>query len=213
MLVLFDLDDTLIDGDCAKLWINFCVQKKLLSPAALEKNDFFKKEYENNSLNMKNFMDFFLESVKNKDKKVIDELVNDFIARDIKPFEKALELVRSYKKERKIIISASADFLVKKIAKLFDIKEVIAIECELVNDKFSGKTKGLYSFKEGKVLRLKQYLANDYESLIKDSVFYSDSINDLFLLEAVKRPVVCNANETFLQIAKEKGFESISFKK
>ena len=212
MLVLFDLDDTLINGDCAKLWINFCVEKKILNEAALEKNEAFKEQYKNNSLDMSEFMHFFLESVKDKSLQEVNFLVAEFIKKDIKPFKEALELVKSYKDERKIIISASADFLVKKIAKIFDIDEVIAINCELIADKFSGKTKGIYSFKEGKVLRLKQYLGKDYESLIKKSIFYSDSINDLPLLESVKKLVVCNGDEKLLQIARQRGYEILNFK-
>lgn len=212
MLVLFDLDDTLINGDCAKLWINFCVEKKILNEAALEKNEAFKEQYKNNSLDMSEFMHFFLESVKNKHKDEVDKLVAEFIKKHIKPFKEALELVKSYKDERKIIISASADFLVKKIAKIFDIDEVVAINCELIADKFSGKTKGVYSFKDGKVLRLKQYLGKDYESLITNSIFYSDSINDLPLLESVKKPVVCNGDEKLLQIARQRGYEILNFK-
>lgn len=212
MLVLFDLDDTLINGDCAKLWINFCVEKKILNEAALEKNEAFKEQYKNNSLDMSEFMHFFLESVKNKHKDEVDKLVAEFIKKHIKPFKEALELVKSYKDERKIIISASADFLVKKIAKIFDIDEVVAINCELIADKFSGKTKGVYSFKDGKVLRLKQYLGKDYENLITNSIFYSDSINDLPLLESVKKPVVCNGDEKLLQIARQRGYEILNFK-
>lgn len=212
MLVLFDLDDTLINGDCAKLWINFCVEKKILNEAALEKNEAFKEQYKNNSLDMSEFVHFFLESVKDKSLKEVNFLVAEFIKKDIKPFKEALELVKSYKDERKIIISASADFLVKKIAKIFDIDEVIAINCELIADKFSGKTKGVYSFKDGKVLRLKQYLGKDYESLITNSIFYSDSINDLPLLESVKKPVVCNGDEKLLQIARQRGYEILNFK-
>ena len=92
------------------------------------------------------------------------------------------------------------------------IDEVIAINCELIADKFSGKTKGVYSFKDGKVLRLKQYLGKDYESLITNSIFYSDSINDLPLLESVKKPVVCNGDEKLLQIARQRGYEILNFK-
>lgn len=212
MLVLFDLDDTLINGDCAKLWINFCVEKKILAKLALEKNEAFKEQYKNNSLDMSEFMHFFLESVKDKSLKEVNFLVSEFIKKDIKPFKEALELVKSYKDERKIIISASADFLVKKIAKIFDIKEVLAIECEALQGVFSGKSKGIYSFKEGKVLRLKQYLGKDYESLIKKSIFYSDSINDLPLLEAVKKAVICNGDERLLQIAGKRGYEILNFK-
>lgn len=140
-----------------------------------------------------------------------DTLVDEFIKIYIKPYEKAKELIIKYQDQRCIIISATAEFLVRKIASFLGVRESIAIKCERVGDKFSGKAYGIYSFKEGKVLRLKEYLGKDYEKWMKDSYFFSDSINDLPLLESVSKAFVCNGDEKILKIAKERKYEILTF--
>lgn len=125
--------------------------------------------------------------------------------------KKAKELIIKYQDQRCIIISATAEFLVRKIASFLGVRESIAIKCERVGDKFSGKAYGIYSFKEGKVLRLKEYLGKDYEKWMKDSYFFSDSINDLPLLESVSKAFVCNGDEKILKIAKERKYEILTF--
>lgn len=147
-LVLFDLDDTLIQGDSAKLWLKFCVEKGFLPQEYLEKIVFYQKQYQEKKLDMDEFIKIY-----------------------IKPYEKAKELIIKYQDQRCIIISATAEFLVRKIASFLGVRESIAIKCERVGDKFSGKAYGIYSFKEGKVLRLKEYLGKDYEKWMKDSFF------------------------------------------
>ncbi|EAJ5950219.1 HAD family phosphatase, partial [Campylobacter jejuni] len=141
----------------------------------------------------------------------ISSLVDEFIKIYIKPYEKAKELIIKYQDQRCIIISATAEFLVRKIASFLGVRESIAIKCERVGDKFSGKAYGIYSFKEGKVLRLKEYLGKDYEKWMKDSYFFSDSINDLPLLESVSKAFVCNGDEKILKIAKERKYEILTF--
>ncbi|EBD1721035.1 HAD-IB family hydrolase [Campylobacter coli] len=210
-LVLFDLDDTLIQGDSAKLWLKFCIEKGLLPKEYLEKIDFYQKQYHEKKLNMDEFMPFFLQSVKGEDEKKISLLVDEFIDKYIKPYEKAKTLIAKYQNQRCIVISATAEFLVKKIAFQLGIKESIAIKCELVNGKFSGKTCGAYSFREGKVSRLKEYLGKDYEIWMKNSYFFSDSINDLSLLECVSKAFVCNGDEKLLELAKERKYKILNF--
>lgn len=99
-------------------------------------------------------------------------MIDEFINKYIKPYKKAKDLIIKYQNQRCIIISATAEFLVKKIASYLGVRESIAIKCELVDKKFSGKTEGIYSFKEGKVLRLKEYLGKDYEKWMKESYFF-----------------------------------------
>ncbi|HDZ5065696.1 TPA: HAD family phosphatase [Campylobacter jejuni] len=210
-LVLFDLDDTLIQGDSAKLWLEFCIQKGFLPKEYLEKIIFYQKQYHEKKLNMDEFMTFFLQSVKDKNEDEISFLIDEFIKIYIKPYKKAKELIAKYQDQRCIIISATAEFLVKKIASFLGVKESIAIKCECVDGKFSGKAYGIYSFKEGKVLRLKEYLGKDYEKWMKDSYFFSDSINDLPLLESVSQAFVCNGDERILKIAKERKYEILNF--
>lgn len=113
-LVLFDLDDTLIQGDSAKLWLKFCVEKGFLPQEYLEKIVFYQKQYQEKKFDMDEFMTFFLQSVKGKNEDRISSLVDEFIKIYIKPYEKAKELIIKYQDQRCIIISATAEFLVRK---------------------------------------------------------------------------------------------------
>lgn len=210
-LVLFDLDETLIKGDSTRLWLKFCIERRLLAKQNLERIDFFHKQYEEERLDMEEFMSFFLKAVKGKDEKFVSALVDEFIQKHIEFYERAKELVKSYEGQRRIVISATADFLVRKIALKLGVEEIIAVKCELVDNKFSGRALGVYTYREGKVLRLKEYLGEDYEKWMKVSYFFSDSINDLALLERVSKPVVCNADAKLLKIAKERNYELLNF--
>ncbi|CAM4003284.1 haloacid dehalogenase-like hydrolase [Campylobacter hepaticus] len=138
-------------------------------------------------------------------------MIDEFINKYIKPYKKAKDLIIKYQNQRCIIISATAEFLVKKIASYLGVRESIAIKCELVDKKFSGKTEGIYSFKEGKVLRLKEYLGKDYEKWMKESYFFSDSINDLPLLECVTKAFACNGDQKLLKVAKERKYKILNF--
>lgn len=210
-LVLFDLDETLIKGDSTRLWLKFCIERGLLAKQNLERIDFFHKQYEEERLDMDEFMSFFLKAVKGKDEKLVSALVDEFIQKHIEFYERAKELVKSYEGQRRIVISATADFLVRKIALKLGIEEIIAMRCELVDNKFSGRALGVHTYREGKVLRLKEYLGEDYEKWMRVSYFFSDSINDLALLERVSKPVVCNADAKLLKIAKERNYELLNF--
>lgn len=210
-MIIFDLDETLIKGDSARLWVEFCAKEGLMGADAAKKADAFHALYDEGRLDMAEFMRFFLGSVKGRSEDEIKNLVAKFIPAYIKPYKKALELVKALKNERQIIISATADFLVSQIAREFGIFECIAIQTERENGRFSGRTFGTFSFREGKITRLKEYLGKDYEALMQTASFYTDSMNDLFLLEAVKTPIACNPDPKLRQIGIERGYQILEF--
>lgn len=211
-LILFDLDETLIKGDSAGLWIEFCIQRGWLEKSSHQKLKFYQTQYQNSDLNMNDFIDFFLQSVEGRKIIEVQKLVDDFVKTQIKPYSEALKIVASFHNQRCIIISATADFLVAKIAQIFDIKEYIAIKCECIDDKFSGRSLGVHSFQEGKVYRLKEYLGKEYEKWMENSCFFSDSINDLALLGEVKEAIVCNGDAKLLQIAQKRNWKCLNFR-
>lgn len=211
-LVLFDLDETLIEGDSVKLWLEFCVREGALDEGFLKKAEFYQRQYHANSLDMDEFMSFFLQSVKNSSVEEIKSRADTFVKTQIKPYPKALSLLSSLQNHRRIIVSATADFLVERIAKMFGVEESIAIQTERIDGKFSGRSLGIHSFREGKVRRLRQYLGEEYEKWMENSTFYSDSINDLALLCEVKEPIVCNGDAQLLGIAKERGWRCVDFR-
>ncbi|MDE7318015.1 MAG: HAD-IB family hydrolase [Helicobacter sp.] len=211
MLALFDLDETLIAGDSAGKWIEFCVECKLVDSSFLEQLAVYAQQYKNKTIDMLAFMEFFLRIVAGLSESEVGALVANFIPQKIVPivYPQMREILHTYKNERKILISATADFLVQPIAQLFDISETIASQTERKNGIFTGHTKGILSFHDGKVKRLQEYLDKDYKSLIQDSCFYSDSINDLPLLEQVKIPIVCNPDSLLAPIAQRRQWKCL----
>lgn len=212
-MILLDLDKTLINGDSAALWLEFCYEKKLIEAEVITQMQNFHEDYKKAKLDMNAYLPFFLSSVKDKSKNLVHSLVLEFITCKIEPiiYKKARELIAQNTHKRLILISATNDFIVKPIALKLGIKEVIATISELKNDIFTGKSIGVPSYQEGKVLRLKEYLGTEYEKLIKQAYFYTDSINDLALLEKVAFPVACNGDEKLSQIAKERNYTRLEF--
>lgn len=211
MLALFDLDETLIAGDSAGKWIEFCVERKLVDSSFLEQLAAYAQQYKNKTIDMLAFMEFFLRIVAGLSESDVGALVAVFVPQKIAPlaYPSMREILHAHANDRKILISATTDFLVQPIAELFGISETIASQTERKNGIFTGHTKGVLSFGAGKVQRLQEYLGEDYKILIQDSYFYSDSINDLPLLESVKVPIVCNPDSLLAPIAQHRQWKCL----
>ena len=211
MLALFDLDETLIAGDSAGKWIEFCVERKLVDSSFLEQLAAYAQQYKNKTIDMLAFMEFFLRIVAGLSESDVGALVAVFVPQKIAPlaYPSMREILHAHAHDRKILISATTDFLVQPIAELFGISETIASQTERKNGIFTGHTKGVLSFGAGKVQRLQEYLGEDYKILIQDSCFYSDSINDLPLLESVKVPIVCNPDSLLAPIAQHRQWKCL----
>ena len=126
---------------------------------------------------------------------------------------KALELVKEHqaKGDRTIIITATNTFITRPIGKRYGIDELLGTEGEMVNGRYTGEIDGVPTFQQGKVTRLNEWLKQQNETL-EGSYFYSDSFNDLPLLEIVEHPVVVDGDDKLLAIAKEKNWPSISLR-
>ncbi|HCV77403.1 MAG TPA: HAD-IB family hydrolase, partial [Pseudomonas sp.] len=113
--------------------------------------------------------------------------------------------------DRLLVISASAAFLVQPIAACLGIDEVLAIDVEVVAGRYTGRTSGVLTYREGKVIRLEQWLQEQHESLAGAS-FYSDSRNDLPLLSKVEHPVAVNPDEVLLAQAQAAGWKVLDWR-
>ena len=212
-LAVFDLDHTLINGDSNELWSYFIVKHSLVKDkdTFLKNCNKFQNMYENGHVDVVSSSKNLIKPIIGKKYTDISKLISKFIEEEIKPrvYKKGLNIVKEYKrnKTKTLIISASLSILVKEIAKLFDT-QAIAINLETKNEIYTGELKGILSYKEGKIIALENWL-KDYD--IKDIFFYSDSINDLPLLEYVKYPIVTNPDKKLLKIAKEKNWQTLNF--
>jgi HAD superfamily hydrolase (TIGR01490 family) len=218
-LAIFDLDNTLLDGDSDYNWGLYLVKKGYLDEGEYkEQNQKFFEEYQVGKLDIFAFAEFQFRFLKNNTRKFLNDVRSDYINEIIKPMilKKAADLVNQHKEagDRLLIITATNSFITKPIGELFGIDELIGTDPEENEGEFTGKVKGTPSFKEGKVTRLFDWLGEKNLKLadFEKTFFYSDSHNDLALLEVVTNPVVVNGDKILLEKAQEKNWPTLKLK-
>ena len=218
-LAIFDLDNTLLDGDSDYNWGLYLVKKGYLDEGEYkEQNQKFFEEYQVGKLDIFAFAEFQFQFLKNNTRKFLNKVRSDYINEIIKPMilKKAVDLVNQHKEARDklLIITATNSFITKPIGELFGIHELIGTDPEEHLGEFTGKVKGTPSFKEGKVTRLFDWLDEKNLKLadFEKTFFYSDSHNDLALLEVVTNPVVVNGDKILLEKAQEKNWPKLNLK-
>ena len=218
-LAIFDLDNTLLDGDSDYKWGLYLVKKGYLNEGEYkEQNQKFFEEYQVGKLDIFAFAEFQFRFLKNNTRKFLNDVRSDYINEIIKPMilKKAVDLVNQHKEagDRLLIITATNSFITKPIGELFGIDELIGTDPEENEGEFTGKVKGTPSFKEGKVTRLFDWLDEKNLKLadFEKTFFYSDSQNDLALLEVVTNPVVVNGDKILLEKAQEKNWPTLNLK-
>ena len=208
--IIFDLDDTLLCGDCEREWINFLNLKGLIKdPTSLL--DQFDQNYRNGALDFEEYSTFIQSPIVGLTKEKVDFYVREFIQKNINNLTDQLtkELLNEAESaDRVLIASGSHDFLVKGFADFFKIDSSIGTPVELKNNIFTGQLSGEPTFSDGKVRAVEKWCnINDIE--VKDSIFYSDSINDLPMFEVCGVPIAVNPDEKLKKIAKERAFKVI----
>ena len=209
--IIFDLDDTLLCGDCEREWINFLFSKGLLKDpeAILNKFDL---EYRKGVLNFVEYSRFIQKPIKGLSKEKVNIFIDEFIQKKIENLTDNLtkELLDEAKSANKVLIaSGSHDFLVKRIANFFGINSSIGTPVEIKDDIFSGELSGEPTFAKGKVRAVEKWCSQNNQK-IKESTFYSDSINDLPMLEACGLPIVVDPDEKLKKISEERAYRIIN---
>ncbi|MDR3390472.1 MAG: HAD-IB family hydrolase [Sulfuriferula sp.] len=218
-LVLFDLDNTLLAGDSDYAWGQFLIEQGIVDRALYEaKNQEFYRQYKAGTLNIHEFLDFQLRPLAQHTRSQLDAWHDAFMQQKIQPMitPAALELVNRTLDEAALvaIVTATNSFVTAPIARAFGIPHLIATEPEQIDGEFTGKVSGTPSFREGKITRLNEWLASQHKQLadFDESWFYSDSLNDLPLLERVTHPVAVDADPTLQSHAQARGWPSISLR-
>ncbi|MGI9130734.1 MAG: HAD family hydrolase [Candidatus Methylopumilus sp.] len=218
-LALFDLDNTILAGDSDYNWSRFLIQEGYLDGAIhAEKNEKFYADYKAGTLDIYAFVEFQFKPLARNPRSILNQLLKKYVEEVIKPMitEKAYALVRKHREEGDllIVITATNSFITKPIAALFGIEHLIGTDPEEKEGEFTGKVSGLPSFKEGKVTRLEAWLKNKNLSLVdfKKSYFYSDSHNDLPLMQKVTHPVAVDSDDILTEYANSKGWPQISLR-
>jgi HAD superfamily hydrolase (TIGR01490 family) len=214
-LVLFDLDNTLLAGDSDFEWAQFLIEQGVLDREIYEaRNQAFYDQYRAGTLDIREFLDFQLKPLSRHPRSQLDAWHRDFMERKVRPLmrEKARALVARHRGDLRVVITATNSFVTAPIAREFGIPDLIATEPEQRNGEFSGAVSGIPCFREGKVARLEEWLAGRGSSLARfaESWFYSDSLNDLPLLDRVSHPVAVDPDATLRARAERSGWPIIT---
>lgn len=207
-LALFDLDHTLVQADTPQLWFSYLINKGVLPRSeTTHKANQFTEDYRTGSLNYPEYMRFELAALRDNTLVELKLWRDDFQIQQLRPniSHKARALLDKHRKagDTLVLITASNRFIAECAAAELNIQHLIATEPVLVNERFSGEFQGTPCFREGKIRKLEQWLSTSGFS--KDGAwFYSDSINDLPLLEQVTQAVTVNPDEALKLIALER---------
>jgi len=215
-LAMFDLDHTLLDGDSDVSWAQFLIEEGVLDADTYhERNMWFAQRYKDGTLDIRQFLDFQLAPIANRERAQLDAWHLDFMRRKIRPIihAGAAGLIARHADATRALVTATNRFITAPIAAQLGIENLIATDIEEVNGRFTGKPRGTPSFREGKIHCVREWLGGRGERLEEfESWFYSDSLNDLPLLELVTHPVAVDPDATLRARAVERGWPVVSLK-
>lgn len=215
-LAIFDLDNTLLLGDSDYAWGQFLVEQHVIDSDEFEqKNERFYADYREGTLDIFTFLSFALRPLADNTREDLDKWHAQYMQDKIMPMisPAARELVEKHRRagDTLMIITATNSFVTRPIATEFGVSHLLATEPEVKDGKFTGKLAGTPCFQEGKLKRLQQWMKTHDETLA-ESWFYSDSHNDLVLLNAVAHPVAVNPDQALREQAGKQSWPIIEFK-
>ena len=215
-LALFDLDNTLLADDSDFLWGCFLVDKGLVDKTTYdEANKRFYDDYKKGTLDIFEFLAFSLKPLTQIPSEKLTELHKEFMQKHIVPVmtEKGIAQIQAHraKGDITVIITATNRFVTAPIAQAFEVDDLIATDPEIIDGRYTGRVAGTPCYKEGKITRLNQWLQSTSHDL-ENSTFYSDSHNDLSLLQVVTTPVAVDPDEQLKATALARNWEIRSFR-
>ncbi len=215
-LALFDLDNTLLGGDSDHAWGDYLCERGILDAIAYKaRNDGFYQDYLAGSLNITDYLNFSLDILGRTEMAQLGQWHREFMRDCVEPIilTKGEALLAEHRSagDKLLIITATNRFVTAPIAARLGVDTLLATECEMQDDRYTGRTTDVPCFKEGKVTRLNRWLDETGLSLA-DSYFYSDSMNDLPLLEQVTHPFAVDPDPKLRAEAQKRGWPVISLR-
>lgn len=212
-LAIFDLDNTLLRGDSDYLWGTFLIDNGYVDAEYHRReNDRFYREYEQGTMDIMAFLRFQLAPLTRFTMSELHVMRDRYLQNCIVPIvtRAARDLVEQHRSRGAclLVVTATNSFITRPIVDMFGIEHLIATEPELVDGRYTGRVSGTPSYREGKIERLRQWL-QEHDQSMDDSWFYSDSHNDLPLLEMVDNPVAVNPDVQLRRRATQRGWPII----
>lgn len=218
-LAIFDLDNTLLAGDSDYAWGEYLCHSGLVdADEHRRRNDGFYQQYKEGVLDMNEYCEFAIAPVAGLPVSRLVELHADFMTRFVEPMlqDSAQQLIDDHKAAGDIclIVTATNRFITAPIAERLGIEHLIATDLGQLAGVLTGKIDGKPCFQAGKIAKLEAWLSaqNDPSLSMHNAVFYSDSFNDIPLLEAVGEAVAVDPDDTLRQHAREQGWRIISLR-
>ena len=209
-LVIFDLDNTILNGDSDYSMINFLVAKSILDNSALDVNQSFMDDYKKGKLDFDEYTKFALKSFIGMTHIEISELTIEFVKEVIEPMINiyALKIIHDHQDDgcKILIASATNELIVKPIAKRLEVADYLGTKVEFIDNKCTGKYLSPSALGEGKLKLVTEWAKIEGFNL-ELATFYSDSINDMPLLEKVNNPIAVNPDPKLEKISIERGWE------
>jgi HAD superfamily hydrolase (TIGR01490 family) len=215
-LAIFDLDNTLIAGDSDYSWGVFLVEKQLVDAEIYRiANERFYQDYKNGTLDIRAYLTFSLAPLTHFTQDELRALHAEFMQKHVEPLmlPKAEALLRQHREQgdHLLIITATNGFITRPIAQRLGVDDILATDPEVIEGRHTGNFIGTPCFQAGKITNLQEWLKHHHHSLT-GAYFYSDSINDLPLLELVDNPVAVDPDERLSAIANERNWNIISLR-
>ena len=203
-LALFDLDDTLFDGDTEAEWVKYMDHRGFIQDFDFySKMDAFENNYREGRLDVDEYSEFLLSPIVGKSLKELEDHIEDFTSDIVTRFSDELsqELLDKHKNDTKVLTSGSLSFLVHKIGTKLGIDNCFGTDPEYLEGKFTGRVEGKPNFSQEKVRRVNKWMG----SKKFDQIFsYSDSIHDLPLLEFADFPMAISPDQELRRVAMER---------
>lgn len=213
-LAIFDLDNTILNGDSDYSWINFLIDIEYVDKDEYErKNQYFYDKYYEGNLDYDEWAEFALSTIKGKKPDDLEGLITKFMSSVIEPMINvyALRLLHKHHHNNDVMLLASAtnSVIVNPIAKRLGFENIVATEVEIIDGVYSGKCKDTPALGLGKLEKVTEWMLNNNFNDFKNTTFYSDSINDLPLLAAVTKPIGVNPDNKLREECEKRFWEIV----
>jgi len=215
-LAIFDLDNTLIAGDSDHTWGDFLVSLGVVDDTTFKAtNDRFYQDYLRGELDILAYVRYVVEPLARHPLEQLQTWRKQFIQEKIRPMmlSKAEELLQKHRNQGDylLIITATNRFVTQPIAELLNVDQLIATELQFKDGRYTGEIDGVPCYQQGKVVRLNTWL-KDHPFKLEEAYFYSDSHNDIPLLDCVGHPIVVDGDKQLLTYATEKHWPTMSLR-